>query len=198
MPTATEAPARPIQRRLAPEVRRRQIVEEAARLISAAGFNAVSLGDIADACGIRKSSVLHHFPSMADLLAAVLAYRDELSAPAGMQAGDSADPAAANSTFRSTVEHNLEQRELVRLYLVLRAEALDPSHPAHAYFKEREQSTIEAFTLALPWKPAPMLAARELYAFWTGLESQWVSDPSVDMLAVWDSFAARFFSAPTG
>jgi hypothetical protein len=43
----------------------------------------------------------------------------------------------------------------------------------------------------------PLLAAREFYAFWTGLETQWVADPSVDMLAVWDSFAARFFVAPT-
>ena len=75
MSTGTETPPR-VQRRLAPAVRRRQIVEEAARLISAAGFNAVSLADIANACDIRKSSVLHHFASMTDLLAAVLDYRD--------------------------------------------------------------------------------------------------------------------------
>jgi len=103
MNAATDSAPR-AQRRLAPEVRRRQIVLEAARLISAAGFNAVSLADIADACDIRKPSVLHHFPSMAELLAAVLAYRDELSYPVRHEVEDFADPAAANEVFRSTVE----------------------------------------------------------------------------------------------
>src|SRR4051812_29324725 len=69
-----------VQVRLAPDVRRRQIVTEATRLISIAGFNRVSLVDIARACGIRGPSVLHYFPSMNDLLAAVLAYRDEVDA----------------------------------------------------------------------------------------------------------------------
>jgi AcrR family transcriptional regulator len=193
MNAATDSAPR-AQRRLAPEVRRRQIVLEAARLISAAGFNAVSLADIADACGIRKPSVLHHFPSMADLLAAVLAYRDELSYPAQHEAEDFADPAAANEVFRSTVEHNQQQRELVRLYSVLRAEALDVAHPAHGYFREREQRALDGFARALAWKPKPVLAARELYSFWTGLETLWVADPTVDMLEVWDAFAARFFT----
>lgn len=191
---ATTNAAPRIQKRLAPEVRRRQIVLEAARLISAAGFNAVSLADIADACNIRKSSVLHHFPSMADLLAAVLAYRDELSYPVQHKAEDFADPAAANEVLRGTVEHNQQQRELVRLYVVLRAEALDVSHPAHDYFLKREQKALDGFALALSWKPMPMIAARELYSFWTGLEAHWVADPTVDMLEVWDSFAARFFT----
>ncbi|RXZ72525.1 TetR/AcrR family transcriptional regulator [Agromyces albus] len=198
MQAATEAPAPRVQRRLAPEVRRRQIVVEAARLVSAAGFNAVSLNDIAEACEIRKSSVLHHFPSMVDLLAAVLAYRDEMAAPVQPPLEELADPAAASAFFRGTVEHNAQHRELVRLYAVLRVEAIDPSHPAHAYFRNREQSTIDSFTAILAWKPAPILAAREIYAFWTGLETLWVADPSVDMLAVWDSFASRFFSVPSG
>ena len=193
MNTATDAVPR-VQRRLAPEVRRRQIVMEAARLISAAGFNAVSLADIADACNIRKSSVLHHFPSMANLLAAVLDYRDELSDPVRHEPEDFASPAAANEVFRSTVEHNQQQRELVRLYVMLRAEALDESHPAHDYFQEREKKAIDGFAQALSWKPRPMLAARELYSFWTGLEAVWVADPTVDLLEVWDSFAARFFT----
>jgi AcrR family transcriptional regulator len=187
-----EAPR--VQRRLAPEVRRRQIVMEAARLIAAAGFNAVSLADIADACNIRKSSVLHHFPSMADLLAAVLDYRDELSYPERHDPEDFAGPTAVNELFRSTVEHNQQQRELVRLYVMLRAEALDAGHPAHDYFVERERRALVGFTRALSWKRRPELAARELYSFWTGLEAHWVADPAVDMLEVWDAFAERFFT----
>jgi AcrR family transcriptional regulator len=183
-----------VQRRLAPEVRRRQIVMEAARLISAAGFNAVSLADIADACNIRKSSVLHHFPSMADLLAAVLEYRDELAYPDRHEPEDFAGPAEAKVSFRSSVAHNQQQRELVRLYVMLRAEALDPGHPAHDYFVERERRALQGLTRALHWKRRPELAARELYSFWTGLEAHWVAYAAVDMLEVWDAFAERFFT----
>lgn len=192
MNAVTEAPR--VQRRLAPEVRRRQIVMEAARLISAAGFNAVSLADIAEACNIRKSSVLHHFPSMADLLAAVLDYRDELSYPERREPENYESPDAASESFRSSVAHNQQQRELVRLYVMLRAEALDPGHPAHDYFLKRERKALDGFTGALHWKCHPELAARELYSFWTGLEAHWVADPTVDMLQVWDAFAKRFFT----
>ena len=48
-----DAPAR----RMPPELRRRQIVVEAARLISESGFNGVSLGLIAKACGVAKSLI---------------------------------------------------------------------------------------------------------------------------------------------
>jgi len=186
--------APPARRRLAPEVRRRQIVMEAARLISASGFNAVSLADIADACNIRKSSVLHHFPSMADLLAAVLDYRDELSHPERQEPEHYESPEAANESFRATVAHNQQQRELVRLYVMLRAEALDPGHPAHDYFFERERKALDGFKQVLHWKPRPELAASEMYSFWTGLEALWVADHVVDMLEVWDAFAERFFT----
>ena len=192
MNAATDA-APQVQRRLAPEVRRRQIVTETARLISAAGYNAVSLADIADACGIRKPSVLHHFPTMTDLLAAVLEYRDELSYSMPHKLEDYAGPAKASKSFRLSVEHNRSQRELVRLFVVLRVEAMDTSHPAHNYFRERERTTLDGFTRVLQWKRRPKIAARELYSFWTGLETYWVADPAADMLEVWDAFAERFF-----
>lgn len=192
MSTGTETPPR-VQRRLAPAVRRRQIVEEAARLISAAGFNAVSLADIANACDIRKSSVLHHFASMTDLLAAVLDYRDELSYRGTLNPENLAGPDGASRTFRKSLVHNQEQRELVRLYVMLRAEAFDVSHPAHEYFRERERRVLTSLVQALSWKANPMAAAHELYALWTGLEALWVADPTVDVLESWDGFASRFF-----
>lgn len=192
MDSAVETGPR-VQRRLAPAVRRRQIVVEATRLISAAGFNAVSLADIAAACDIRKSSVLHHFPSMTDLLSAVLDYRDEQAYPGTLDPERLVGPAGASETFRSSLVHNQEQRELVRLYVMLRAEAFDESHPAHEYFRERERRVLTSLVHALSWKPNPTAAAHELYGLWIGLESLWVADPSVDVLESWDAFASRFF-----
>ncbi|BDZ64679.1 TetR family transcriptional regulator [Agromyces mangrovi Wang et al. 2018] len=180
---------------MAPEARRRQILEEATKLISVAGFNAVSLADIADACGIRKPSVLHHFPSMHDLLAAVLAYRDELTTPPDLpDESIVGHPDEIRALLRRIVARNLEMPELVRLYAVLSVEASDPQHPAHDYIVARERRTRADFARMLEWKSDPELAGRELMAFWTGLEREWVLDPSVDFLAVWDHFAARFLT----
>lgn len=182
-----------MQVRLAPDVRRRQIVTEATRLISIAGFNGVSLVDIAKACGIRGPSVLHYFPSMNDLLAAVLAYRDEVDATDPPSPEELSTPESVSAFFRHTVDENLKRPEIVRLYAVLGAEAVDPEHPAHGYFALREQNAYDSFEVMLSWKRHPALAARELMAFWTGLERQWVMNPSVDFEAVWDNFSERFF-----
>ena len=49
-----------------------QIVREASRLIAARGFDGMSLQDIADAVGVSKPAVLHHFPSKEHIRVAVL------------------------------------------------------------------------------------------------------------------------------
>ena len=51
---------------------RDQILREATRLMAAHGANATSVQSIADAVGIRKASVLYHFPSKEALRKAVL------------------------------------------------------------------------------------------------------------------------------
>lgn len=182
------------QVRMAPDVRRRQIIDEATRLISQAGFNAVSLSDVANACGIKGPSVLHHFPSMNALLAAVLARRDELDEMDASVLGVESTPSGVKTFFRDVVVRNLGRPELVRLYVVLGAEAVDPGHPAHRYFADREIRIYDGFEVSLDWKSNAALAARELMSFWTGLERQWVMNPSIDFLAVWDHFADRFFA----
>ena len=44
-----------------------QIVEAATAIVQTRGYNGFSYADIADAVGIRKSSVHHHFPGKSDL-----------------------------------------------------------------------------------------------------------------------------------
>jgi TetR/AcrR family transcriptional repressor of nem operon len=49
-----------------------QIVDEARRLIMTRGYNGFSYADIAEAIGIRKPSIHHHFAAKSDLAIAVL------------------------------------------------------------------------------------------------------------------------------
>src|ERR1700756_1648539 len=57
--------------------RRRQILDMTTRLIGERGFWALSMQDVADACGLTVPGLLHHVRSKDRLLLAVLDHRDE-------------------------------------------------------------------------------------------------------------------------
>lgn len=72
-----------------------QIVASARSLLATRGYNGFSYADIAEAVGISKPSIHHHFPSKAELVRrVVVGYREE--AQAGMTALNEqvADPVA--------------------------------------------------------------------------------------------------------
>lgn len=197
----TAAGSRTPVRRMRPEERREQILTESLGLMATSGFNAVSLSDVARACGIQKSSVLHHFPSMNELLLAVLTMREQqdllfyaaldIESPAHAR---STSPAASRQLFTRLFHHNLERPDFIRLYVILSAEALAPEHPAHAFYAENTARARAEITAALAWKPEPALAAVEMLSFWQGLEAAGCHDPSLDIRAVWETFCDRFFA----
>lgn len=49
-----------------------KLIDEAAQLITNAGYNGFSYADLAEKLGIRKPSIHHHFPSKVDLVVAVV------------------------------------------------------------------------------------------------------------------------------
>ncbi|PDV90367.1 TetR family transcriptional regulator [Rhizobium sp. H4] len=61
-----------------------KILDIAQSLIVAGGYNGFSYADLADAIGIRKASIHHHFPAKAELVA-VLVDRYTKQAAAGLQ-----------------------------------------------------------------------------------------------------------------
>ena len=67
-----------------------KIVEAGRQLIMRRGYSGFSYADISDAIHIRKPSIHHHFPSKADLTAAVVGqYREQFDADmAALQASD--------------------------------------------------------------------------------------------------------------
>jgi TetR/AcrR family transcriptional regulator, transcriptional repressor for nem operon len=63
---------------------REHILQTASTLAQQRGFNAFSYADIADAVGIRKASIHHHFPSKDDLeFALVERYRSQFAQALG-------------------------------------------------------------------------------------------------------------------
>ena len=114
-----------------------QIVQQATRLFAAHGFVGASLRDIAKAVGIRKPSLLYHFPSKDDLRRRVLEQMLEhwneavprilRAATSGSQQFDaiatetvrffSADPDRARLLLRELLDRPEEMAPLIELHV---------------------------------------------------------------------------------
>ena len=115
---------------------RARIVEASIRAFAARGFRGVSIDAVAAEVGVSRQGVLHHFSSKVDLLIAVLEQheRDNALELAELFA---ANDRVLEATMRAYVRTHVKSRGLIRILLVLAAEAIDPEHPAHDYFVER-------------------------------------------------------------
>ena len=173
--------------------RRAQILADAMRLFSLAGYGDTSLRDIAEAVGVSKSTLLHHYASKELLLSAVLSERDR-----SIQERTNAHRAErAADVLRAIHEgarvNALDEPGLIEVYAVLSCEAVPSGHPAHDYFTERFRRVIdhfaELFRLAqvdgdLPDHRDPEHEAVWLLALWDGLQYQWLYDrEAVDVAA---------------
>src|SRR5215471_6144545 len=141
--------------RLPAAQRRRQILDATTRLIGERGFWALSMQDVADACGLTVPGLLHHFGSKDRLLLDVLDHRDneDFLALAQELELDVTDvwgrwPAGISlpQVCAALVRRNATQPEIVRLFCVLEAESLAPGHPAHDHFVARQAKTLDVFT----------------------------------------------------
>lgn len=157
--------------------------------------------DVAHVCGLTVPGVLHHFPSKNDLLLAVLAHRDaEDTAALAAQFGDTSAPTALDSAQAHRVcaaimERNAHQPELIRLFVVLGAEALTPDHPAHDFFKTRRRRTLALFAAAFAALAAdPQALARHVVALMDGLQLQWLeAGGEIDLAAEWLRVSRNLF-----
>jgi AcrR family transcriptional regulator len=191
------------------ELARAKIIDVAFEHFARHGYRGSSLGRIADSAGISQSGLLHHFPSKAALLQAVLATRDVRDMTAtGVRPEELAelDFAALLSFFAQVVARNSANRDLVRLAHLTATEADSADHPAHAWVTARQDflhTLIEAALTrdAAAGVIAPDVDARTvttlLVAAMEGLENQWLLDPAVDMVGAFERFAAHLRAVVT-
>lgn len=173
--------------------RRSEILDKAIRIIGERGFHGFSVRALAERCGMTDAGLLHHFGTKIDLLLALLDERDRQDAEAVSDLLGSAEaraPRTREGVLRillALVQRNVERPELIRLYAVLRIEALAPDHPAHGYFTARYQEARVRFAelLALV-ADAPESLGRRVLAALDGLEAQWLQENcGFDLAAEW-------------
>lgn len=86
--------------------RLRRILEQAARLIYQQGYEATSMAEIAEACGMTKAGLYHHVATKEALLLAIMSYGMDLFEEVVLaKVKDLADPLAR---LRATMAANLE------------------------------------------------------------------------------------------
>jgi AcrR family transcriptional regulator len=191
----------PVRERLDGELRRAQILEAATRIISQRGYCGFGIQELARQCGITNAGLLYYFGTKEGLLIALLEDRDRRDAAAvhsiaGLTGQENQGEFSVDEilkVLRAIVARNSIQPEFVRFYAVLRAEALNHAHPARQYFVDREAAALDSFSrMVAPHVAAPLATARQLLAFMSGLEEQWLrADHGFDLIAEWDRGVAQ-------
>lgn len=188
-----------IRRRLSAEKRKAQIIDVATRLIAERGYWGLSLQDIATRCAITDTAVLHHFGTKERLLLAVVQYRDEtdrtaLAVALGVPRDELYERIPSLDLLAicdAMVRRNANQPEIIRLYALLSAEALQPEHPVHEYFLFREQRAIKTFASArIPHGQNSASLARLMLAAMDGIQLRWLRDlDGIDLVAEWQAIS---------
>lgn len=188
--------------------RRNQILDHTLILAGQRGYNGFSFKDVAERCHLTKQGVLHYFPSKEDLLRALLDERDAsieadllgLLAAREFEATDSSDRKLAifRESLAVVIEHMVRTPDLIRLHVVLRAEAIDREHPACAYFLARDRSTLAWLTQhAAPFCADAEASARHILATMIGLQQQWLQEQmQFDLAKEWRGALAKLLPAP--
>jgi AcrR family transcriptional regulator len=189
-------------------LRRKQILEEAVRIISQRGYNGFGIQELAQQCGITNAGLLYYFGSKEGLLIALLDDRDRRDTVAVTAIAGLTDQHAGRKVLsldellkvlRAIVKRNADEPEMARLYTVLRAEALSRHHPARDYFLAREERVLNAFTqMVTRHVRHPRSTARQLLALMSGLEEQWLrNDLGFDLVSEWDRGVAQLLPRPS-
>jgi AcrR family transcriptional regulator len=181
------------RRRLKPEERRAEILDATMALLAAKGYRGLTMADVAKALDVTVQAVLHYFPTKDALLLGVLEWRDEVDIHTAAPPDHPVRTAAEYvEVVDRLVQRNARRPEVIRLYTVLAAESLNPSHPAYYFFTARWKRAVAILAeLAGAWHPDPEQLALQTVCFLDGLQLHWLRDPQIDMVQQWRAWAAR-------
>ncbi|MCA1457487.1 TetR/AcrR family transcriptional regulator [Bradyrhizobium sp. BRP22] len=106
------------------------ILAAARRTAQARGYNGLNFRDLADEVGIKAASIYHHFPSKADLGAAVAKrYREDTAAALDAMLDESSDPVRCLRQYPDTFRKALQNDNRMCLCSFMAAEYDDLPEP---------------------------------------------------------------------
>lgn len=169
---------------------RELVLDAAERVFRERGVGHASLAEVADAAGVTRGAIYHHFASKAELFEAMVA-RAEMPLDAAFDADQApvADPlAAVRATAIKALLHLASCNRVRNIFEVafLRCEYTDELAPVERrHLDERQQCLAYCGTLLdqavargqLPGDTDTRLASHLLYAFIGGLMRDWVQAP---------------------
>jgi len=179
--------------------RREQIVAAAAKAFAEHGYNGASMRQIAAEVGVSPAALLRHFESKEELLSAVLEWwaSETLAITREGQSG-----LAAFERLRDVMRYHTEHRGLLELFTRFTGEAVHPAHPARPFISLRYDTVVnnlvERLLAAAEAGEVPPLTRakaeaeiRLLCSVMDGLEIQWLLDPGVDLVGLFDKYLTR-------
>lgn len=178
-------PVRKRPRRAVEETRSRAI-RAAVDQISEFGFHKMTIADVAAKTGVSQSGLLHHFPSKAALLTAVLDQRERDDRDFLFRDGTVPLGWAAFDALVSLAARNSTRPEWVGVFVRVAAEATEPGHPAREWLTRHYESTRRWLTEALhhgiangeivPNAPVDLIVGNTI-ACLDGIQQQWTLEP---------------------
>ncbi|WP_372968375.1 TetR/AcrR family transcriptional regulator [Microbacterium sp.] len=171
---------------------RQRAIQVAAAHISANGFHKMSIAAVAVEAGVSQSGLLHHFPSKAALLSAVLDEQERSDSE--FLFGDGEPPLGwdAFDALVALAAHNSTRPQWVQLFVRISAEATASAHPGHEWIRRHYASMRSWLSDAVEHgkasrtirQEAPtQLVVQSTAAVLDGIQQQWVLDPdSVSMV----------------
>jgi len=190
--------------RIDPDERRGLLVDAAVEELLAHGWSGSSLVRIADRVGLSRAGVLHHFPTKAELLGAVLDVRDDRDiTETGLDLATLAEDPRGDSVhrlfdgLRTLMWLNAGREETVRLFTLVVGESVAEGHPNAEWVRARYDRLRQGIAAVLsgaieaeeiPVEVEPLRLATRLIALMDGLQLQWLHAPEeIDLAAEFDA-----------
>lgn len=188
--------------------RRREILAAAKALLARRGYRNTSINAIAEELGLTQAGLLYHFPSKEDLLFAVLAkHEDERRNRYRQERVEESDARCALEPLIASFRENIDDPEWVGIWTILSAEATDEDHPAHAAMVARYERIRSEMIDGLDQLCAagviaadvdPVHASATILAVMDGLQLQWLLNPALDILSMFEEFVLSYYRVSLG
>lgn len=170
--------------------KRAAVSQAALDVVLEKGHRGLTTAEVAERAGMSERAMLYHFPTRDHLLIAAMELDEEghssSAATPGFGGGEDVLFAIPQAFARSGMAHV----ETLRLFSYLASAAQDPEHPAHAFMLEHNARAVAGFARIVAGRQRaglahpdidPHAAARQMLGAWSGLQSQWLVDPSFDL-----------------